>query len=54
MAKTPGERFADAGELADAVRAATGPPGALPLLAQPLALMGELAPRSPPTRSAAA
>ena len=43
MAKTPGERFADAGELADAVRAATGPPGALPLLAQPVALMGELA-----------
>ena len=40
MAKTPAERFAGAGELADAVRAATGPPTELPLLAQPLALIG--------------
>ena len=43
MAKSPGDRYAGAGELADAVRAATGPPTELPLLAQPLALMGELA-----------
>ena len=43
MAKTPAERFAGAGELADAVRAAAGPPTELPLLAQPLALIGELA-----------
>ena len=34
---------AGAGELADAVRAAAGPPRELPLLAQPLALIGELA-----------
>ena len=43
MAKTPAERFSDAGELADAVRAAAGPPHELPLLAQPLALIHELA-----------
>ena len=43
MAKTPAERFSDAGELADAVRAASGPPRELPLLAQPLALIHELA-----------
>ena len=43
MAKTPAERFSDAGELADAVRAAAGPPRELPLLAQPLALIHELA-----------
>ena len=43
LAKAPAERFASAGELGDAVRAAAGPPRTLPLLAQPVALIGDVA-----------